>query len=78
MCTHPYVHRFDVLLEERQISLLRDEAARTGLSVGELLRRAVDRTYRPHYRPRVFGYELNVGLWTRPDAAVAGRRPRPL
>jgi hypothetical protein len=77
MCTHVYVQRFDVLLEERQLSLLREEAARTGLSVGALLRRAVDKTYRPHYRPRVGGFEVSFGVWGRPDAAVAGRRPRP-
>jgi hypothetical protein len=42
---------------------------------GELVRRAVDGTYRPFERPKVSGFEVNVGLWKRPDAAVAGRRP---
>jgi hypothetical protein len=77
MCTHVEVQRFDVLLEERQLSLLREEATRTGLSVGALLRRAIDKTYRPHHRPRLGGWEISFGVWSRPDAAVAGRRPRP-
>jgi hypothetical protein len=66
------------MLDDRQLSLQRHEAERTSLSLGELVRRAVDRTYRPHYRPRVLGYEVSLGIWTNPDAAVAGRRPRPL
>jgi hypothetical protein len=70
--------RFNLCIEERQLALLREEATRTGLSVGEHIRRAIDKTYRPHHRPSVLGYELSLGLWSRPDAAVAGRRPRPL
>jgi hypothetical protein len=70
--------RFNFCIEQRQLALLREEAARTGLSVGEHIRRAIDKTYRPHYRPHVGGFELSVGLWRRPDAAVAGRRPQPL
>ena len=77
MGTHGDVLRFNVLLEERQLVLLREESARTGLPVGALLRRAIDKTYRPHYRPRVGGFEISFGVWSRPDAAVAGRRPRP-
>jgi hypothetical protein len=51
------------------------EANRTGLSVAELVRRAIDRTYRPDARPRANGVEVSIGLWRRPDAAVTGRRP---
>ena len=58
--------------------MLQDEAFRTGLPMGELLRRAFDRTYREHARPTVRGYELSVGVWRRPDAAVAGRRVQTL
>ena len=47
-----------------------------GALLSELVRRAVDRTYRPHSRPAVGGFELSVGVWRRPDAAVAGRRLR--
>ena len=77
MGTHVHMHRLHLFLEHRQVSLLREEAERTGLSVGALVRRAVDKTYRPHYRPRVGGFEISFGIWGRPDAAVAGRRPRP-
>jgi hypothetical protein len=66
--------RTHVTLSDRQHSFLRLEAERTGLSLAELVRRAVDYTYRPHFRPRVAGFELGLGLWKRPDAAVLGRR----
>ena len=67
--------RFNVILSDRQHAFLADEAERTGLSMGELVRRAVDTTYRPDVRPRLRGVELSVSVWRRPDAATAGRRP---
>ena len=69
---------FHVLLTSRQHDLLTDESARTGLPVAELIRRAVDRTYRRESRPTVRGLEVSLGVWRRPDAAVAGRRTRTL
>jgi hypothetical protein len=57
--------------------LLRDESRRTGLSLAELVRRSVDRVYRPHERPVVRGFELNLGLWRELDAAIVARRVRP-
>jgi hypothetical protein len=75
---HQMSRRTQVTLTDRQHLFLRDEASRTGLSLAELVRRAIDRTYRPHVRPHVKGVELSVGLWRRPDAAVAGRRAKPL
>jgi hypothetical protein len=70
--------RFHILLTARQHSLLQDEAARTGLPIAELVRRSIDRVYRPRKRPTVRGIELSLGIWRRPDAAVAGRRVRTL
>lgn len=64
-----------ITLTDRQHAFLSDESRRTGLSLAELIRRAVDGTYRPHGREKVSGYELSLGLWRRPDAAVVGRRP---
>ena len=61
-------------LTDRQHAYLVGESLRTGLSMAELVRRAIDTVYRPHQRPKVPGYELSVGLWRRPDAAVIGRR----
>jgi hypothetical protein len=69
---------FHLLLTDRQRSLLEDESTRTGLPVAELVRRAVDRTYRAESRPTVRGVEISVGVWRRPDAAVAGRRAKTL
>jgi hypothetical protein len=66
--------RTQVILTDRQFAFLVDEAARTGLSRGELMRRALDATYRPHLRPHVRGFEVSVGVWDRPPAAIAGRR----
>lgn len=67
--------RTQITLTDRQHAFLLDESARTGLSLAELVRRAVDVTYRPHERPRTDGFEVSLGLWRRPDAAIAGRRP---
>ena len=66
--------RVHVILTDGQRTFLAEEAARTGLSIGELVRRAIDATYRPYRRPRVRGVELSVGVWRRPDAAAVGRR----
>jgi hypothetical protein len=63
-----------ITLDDRQHAFLRDEAHRTGLSMAELIRRAVDATYLPYQRRRLAGYEVSVGVWRRPDAALAGRR----
>jgi len=70
--------RTQVTLTDRQHAFLAGEAIRTGLSLAELVRRAVDRTYRPELRPKISGIEVSLGLWRRPDAAVAGRRPEPV
>jgi hypothetical protein len=67
--------RLHVLITERQHECLVTEADRTGLPVAELVRRAIDRVYRPDVRPRANGFELSLGLWRKPDAAVTGRRP---
>jgi hypothetical protein len=64
-----------VTLTDRQHAFLLDESARTGLSLAELVRRAIDSTYRPHERRRLRGLELSLSVWRRPDAALAGRRP---
>ena len=63
-----------MILTDAQYDFLRAEATLTGLSRAELVRRELDCTYRPETRQRVAGYELSVGLFREPDAAVAGRR----
>jgi hypothetical protein len=67
--------RFNLFMSETQHDLLVAEANRTGLAASELVRRAIDRTYRPDHRARADGFELSLALWRRPDAAVTGRRP---
>ncbi len=66
--------RMQITLTDRQHAFLKDEALRTGLSMAELIRRGVDLTYRPFTRPTIRGFELSVGMWRQPDAAVAGRQ----
>jgi hypothetical protein len=61
-------------LTDRQHAYLIGESIRTGLSMAELVRRAIDKVYRPELRPKIPGYELSLGLWKRPDVAIVGRR----
>jgi hypothetical protein len=67
--------RFNVILTEAQYRRLNDEAERTSLSVGELIRRAVDASLGLDEERRRDGLEVSIGIWRRPDAAVVGRRP---
>jgi hypothetical protein len=69
--------RTQVLLDEEQYRYLLGEAIRTGLSRSELIRRALDETFRPEARRRVRGFDVGFGIWRSPDAAVAGRRVGP-
>jgi hypothetical protein len=66
--------KLQITLSDRQYDFLVDESERTGLSMAELLRRAMDLVYRPHNRPRVRGVEVSVSVVRRPDAAMIGRR----
>ncbi len=66
--------RTQITLTDRQHLFLRDESDRTGLPMAELIRRAVDTTYRPFSRPRLHGFEVSLGVWREPDAALAGRK----
>lgn len=69
--------RTHIFLTFRQWSLLREEADRTGLSVSELIRRAIDTVYRPHEPRKLKGYEFTIALWRQLDAALVGRRVKP-
>lgn len=40
------MHRTQILLEDEQYELLKEESARTGRSIGELVRLAIDRSMR--------------------------------
>jgi hypothetical protein len=71
---HHMSRRTQITLTDRQHAFLVIESERTDLSMAELVRRAIDRVYRPELRPKVRGYEVSVGVWNRPDAAIVGRR----
>jgi len=62
-----------ITLTDRQHALLLEESVRTGLSMAELVRRALDATYRPRLRPVVSGLHLSFDATRGPDAAVVGR-----
>jgi hypothetical protein len=64
-------------LTDRQHAFLVEESVRTGLSMAELVRRAVDSVYRPGLRPIVGGFYVNLALTRGPDAAVVGRFAKP-
>jgi hypothetical protein len=66
--------RLHVTLTRRQYLLLREESARSSLSMAELVRRCVDAGLRPHRRVRFRGVELTVTLARELDAALAARR----
>jgi hypothetical protein len=65
--------RTQFTLPDRQYELLLDESFRSSLSMAELVRRAIDSAYQPNRRPTLRGYELSLGVWRQPDAAVVGR-----
>jgi hypothetical protein len=70
--------RTQVTFTDRQHAMLIDESNRTGLPMAELVRRAVDRTFKPvRPRPLFRGFELTLGLWRELDAAFAARRVMP-
>ena len=68
--------RTQVTLREEQHDFLSRESARSGLSLAELVRRALDTAYDLRPRARVKGYELSVAVWREPDAAIVGRELR--
>jgi len=65
------------MLEPEHVEYLIGEAERTGLSRSELVRRALDETFRPEARFRVGGFDIGFGVWRSPDSSIAGRRVGP-
>ena len=64
-------HRTQITLREDQYRRLRAEAERTGASLSELLRRAVDATYKPTDIPvedKLRILEETAGLWSDDQA----------
>ena len=76
MGTHGNVplQRTHLMLTQEQYAALKAEAEVAGLSLAELVRRALDHVYRPQARLKVRGWEISVAVWKRPDAAAVGRR----
>jgi hypothetical protein len=68
--------RLHVMLTDRQYDLVAEEAARAGLAKGEVVRRCIDGTMRPHRRIRFRGLEITFTVAREIDAALAARRIR--
>lgn len=68
--------KLQIHLTDRQYEALRVESARSGLAMAELIRRAVDATYRPGSGFEVRGLQVSLDVWRDPDAATVGRRSR--
>jgi hypothetical protein len=62
-----------ITLSDQQHQLLLEESIRSSVSMAELVRRAIDTTYRPLTRPIVRGYHLNLGVQRAVDPATIGR-----
>lgn len=72
-------HRTQLILEDEQYARLQAEAAVTGVSLAELVRRAVDHTYgRMSIEEKLAAVAAAFGLWLdRDETGVADLR-RPL
>ena len=70
-------HRLQIHITTRQHELLRDESARTGLPIAELIRRSIDAVFRPSVRPQARGWQLTFGMFKDPDVAIVARRAAP-
>ena len=67
--------RTQITLEEAQYARLRALSAATGLSMSELIRRALDRTYAEH---GVEALDATFGMWRdRDDLETLMKRLRP-
>jgi hypothetical protein len=65
-------HRTQIILEDEQYARLKDEAVRTGLGLGELVRRALDEKYaRGGADERSRKLDLSFGAW---DVEVDGEQ----
>jgi hypothetical protein len=57
-------HRTQITLTDEQYELLLEESHRTGVALAELVRRAVDRTYRKRSPEDVIrALDASFGLW---------------
>ena len=61
------------MITDEQYSFLTRASERTSLSIGELIRRAVDEKY-PASRGTRLGREFTLALWRRPKHPEYGRR----
>lgn len=62
-------HRTQITLTDEQYERLQSEVERTGSSMAELVRRAIDRTYLPdtEVERRLAGLRASAGVWADRD-----------
>ena len=63
-------HRMQITLDDAQYERLREEAERTGASLAELIRRAVDEKYRRQFtiEEKLEILDRTAGLWSEEQA----------
>ena len=69
----PLSRRLHIMITDEQYCFLARASERTSLSIGELIRRAVDEKY-PASRESRLGREFTLALWRRPKLPENGRR----
>ena len=73
-------HRTQITLDDRQYDRLREESGRTGASLSELIRRALDDKYggAASTQDKVAAVHRTAGVWTDDQAErfLRGRRRR--
>jgi hypothetical protein len=65
--------RLHIMLTDDQYAFLTRASQRTSLSIGELIRRAVDEKYPVNRESRLRG-EFTLAVWRRPKTPEQGRR----
>ena len=65
-----------ITLTDRQHEFLLEESMRTGLSMAEMVRQAIDAHWRPQARSPVRGYDVRLSVWKRPSATIVRAWPR--
>jgi hypothetical protein len=75
--TYIMSRRTQITFKDRQHRFLLEESVRTGLSMAELVRRAIDDVYRPGKRLKLRGLELRGGLFREADPWIVGRKVLP-
>lgn len=65
-------HRTQITLTDEQYERLQSESERTGMSMAELVRRAIDETYGDDIEQRLAALRASAGAWADRDDIADG------